>query len=1302
MNGSVPTYWQADVKSRWSDNSVRHAIISFHVDLPASTTVAVDFENSSSACHLGNLDTCQAAALDGTGMLAMRSGNWTATIEITNGSTQTANARTMINAGHYTYWLKGPVVTQMICEDLSTSRTYEMGFSQYSGSPVLSLHPQFIITAYPNYTSGIRQEFVLENAWSDRLINQTYSLAIKNGASGSNTVYSRSIFTHYYFSRWHKGNESAQVWDGTAPGSIEINHNLAYLSYTKAIPNYDLDVPVNSTRAAALVTTYNATDKGDEYGESAGLLKYMGSTGGRPEIAWTHQYQLQAVASGLATTDPVLHFIGDVSGHFPAHLREARTDNYLCATACTAPNSTTLAFGYPVTANSRPSLYTQDFASSQTTTTDKLSFYGPQVTAISVSSGTIRLTFANSHAFTVGSAVVACGYSTAAFNTANASTQGNCTSVTATRTVTAVPASNQIEYLYVGASPPADGSYATSNSFNVGTTLYAGWTWDVAHHPSVSYLPYLLTGSYYALEEIKFISGWLSANAAPAAIHYGRNYEWGIANPRGYQYRGAAWTIRSWSQAAFVLPDSSPERETVEFFLAKSAAAWEGIAGITDGSYVAADTSCPGYTAALNVLSPSSGANRNAWCFGKMSINLAKSNPLYFPLSWNTATYPCQRYEYGAYDCSATTTSLIGETWQNGYLFPSIGWSVEADQSYFSTVLQKYASFFTGLHASGSQLIYTQLGGMYTYWPPTMNTSDQYFSTFADYNAIIKSTTTTLSAAITSTTATSFTVADYTQVVWKPMWRRTSSAISSISVSSGTVQITFVSNHGLSVGDLIITSGHSTTALNTSSVSGKPITGVPAANILQYTYVGSTPPADGSYTVEAGFVAGTPSNPLHLLIENEDVAVCSIETNGVITVGSHASSTGLAAPVCTAGSSSRGLNQTTATTHSAGATVSPAYTIFRASDTYGGYPWLLRSSASFFYDYSGGSSLWSFLQTNMYSIWANTLETGGNPSWAMVPRSAGGLRITTSGIPAATSGAAYSTTLSATGGTAPYTWSIASGSLPAGLSINASTGVISGTTSGAISTNFTVRVTDSAADTRDVVLGFSAASGGATIVITPTSLTSVDVGVSVSQTFTATGGTGPYTWSVIGSSLPTGLTLSGAGILSGNPTVGGTYNFTIRATDSLGNTADQPYTWTINWLTLSITTGSSLAGGALNVAYSATLAATGGDGSYTWTLVGGVFPAGLSLNASTGEISGTPNTAANYSFTIRCTSGDSQTNDKTFTLIVTPPSTDVSFKGTRTRGMAIRCCGRAGSSTADTWDTITTTWAGTTTSWSGT
>jgi hypothetical protein len=156
-------------------------------------------------------------------------------------------------------------------------------------------------------------------------------------------------------------------------------------------------------------------------------------------------------------------------------------------------------------------------------------------------------------------------------------------------------------------------------------------------------------------------------------------------------------------------------------------------------------------------------------------------------------------------------------------------------------------------------------------------------------------------------------------------------------------------------------------------------------------------------------------------------------------------------------------------------------------------------------------------------------------------------------------------------------------------------------------------------------------------ITSPPSLTSGTIGVPYSATLTAAGGTAPYTWSITAGALPAGLTLSASGLLSGTATATGTFSFTVKVADAAAQTATAPLHITIVPAGLAITT-TALPNGALGVAYAATLAASGGTPPYTWSLTSGVLPAVLSLNASTGAITGTPTQAVTgtpLTFTVR-------------------------------------------------------------------
>jgi uncharacterized repeat protein (TIGR03803 family) len=172
--------------------------------------------------------------------------------------------------------------------------------------------------------------------------------------------------------------------------------------------------------------------------------------------------------------------------------------------------------------------------------------------------------------------------------------------------------------------------------------------------------------------------------------------------------------------------------------------------------------------------------------------------------------------------------------------------------------------------------------------------------------------------------------------------------------------------------------------------------------------------------------------------------------------------------------------------------------------------------------------------------------------------------------------------------------------------------------------------------------------------VTTISLPNGTVGSPYSQQLSAVSGEPPYSWSLISGSLPSGLTLATNGVISGTPTSNGTNNFTVQVTDALSATATQALTLNIS-PPLQVTT-ASLPNGTNGTAYSQALAATGGQTPYSWSLISGSLPTGLTL-VTNGVISGTPTSNGTNNLTVQVTDALSATATQSLRLTVFgPPS----------------------------------------------
>jgi hypothetical protein len=251
----------------------------------------------------------------------------------------------------------------------------------------------------------------------------------------------------------------------------------------------------------------------------------------------------------------------------------------------------------------------------------------------------------------------------------------------------------------------------------------------------------------------------------------------------------------------------------------------------------------------------------------------------------------------------------------------------------------------------------------------------------------------------------------------------------------------------------------------------------------------------------------------------------------------------------------------------------------------------------------------------------------------------------------------YSQILSGSGGTAPYTFAVTSGALPAGLTLTPA-GVLAGTPTAAGSSTFTVTVTDAAGCTGVRTYTIVIAAACPVITLAPPVLPPGAVGVSYSQAITASGGAGPYTFTVTSGTLPAGLTLTPAGVLAGTPTTAGTATVTIRGTDVNGCFGSIVYTIVIAAVPpvcpVITINPPTLPNGAVGVAYSQTFTGSGGTGPYTFTVTLGTLPAGLTLTPA-GVLAGTPTAPGSTTFTVRGTDANGCFAERVYTLVIACP-----------------------------------------------
>jgi hypothetical protein len=405
---------QIDIKARHADGSLRHAVLTLsipHLEQGKQTAIAISSgaKTNAAAISLDSLPQTFDVVLD----LSV------------NGKHLFASGHDLIAHGKPELWLNGPLATEW---------WFAAPLRDVHGVADPQLSAQFGIRSYGK-DRPLRIEVDVENDWAWTPGPHTVFYDAQIRANGK-TVFDKTGMVQPSHTRWR------QVFWWDKPADVFVKQDLTYLEKTHAVPNYDKNVEVSE---AALGAVYDRFTKSDRVPMSSGvLMKYMPTTGGRPDIGplplWTALYLLtmDRRAYEMMTVN------GDLGGSFSAHYRNEKT-------------------GRPVTTEEFPKIST--------------------------------------HSNYVG----------------------------------------QPQQLPL----PDKGGYKDP------------LVPDPSHEPSLDFVPYVVTGDRYYLEELEFWSQWNSWGTQP------ENHGFGQSLVTWDQVRAQAWSLRTLAQAEFIVPDDDPMKQTL-------------------------------------------------------------------------------------------------------------------------------------------------------------------------------------------------------------------------------------------------------------------------------------------------------------------------------------------------------------------------------------------------------------------------------------------------------------------------------------------------------------------------------------------------------------------------------------------------------------------------------------------------------------------------------------------------------------------------------------------------------------------
>ncbi len=512
-------------------------------------------------------------------------------------------------------------------------------------------------------------------------------------------------------------------------------------------------------------------------------------------------------------------------------------------------------------------------------------------------------------------------------------------------------------------------------------------------------------------------------------------------------------------------------------------------------------------------------------------------------------------------------------------------------------------------------------------------------------------TTQPISQTVTAGQAATFLVAASGEAPLTYQWRKNGTSISGATSTTYTTPATATSDSGSQFSVVISNSAGNVT----SNVATLTVTAAGVAPSISTQPTNQTVTAGQTATFS---VTSSGAAPLSYQWKKNGASINGATSSSYNTPAATASDSGSQFTVVVSNSAGDATSNAATLTVTAAA-VAPSITTQPASQTVGAsqtatFRVAASGTAPLSYQWKKNGTSISGATSSTYTTPVTATSDTGSKFTVVVGNSAGSvtsnaatltvnaspgapLQITTSLLSNAQAGIQFQVTLNATGGVQPYHWSIASGTLPSGLSLNADTGVLSGTALRGGQFGFSMQVSDSSSPAPQTAMKALTLSVLAfALQINSGGLPNGQVGVPFQASVSASGGVTPYTWTVLGP-LPAGLALNASsGAITGTPTHAGTSTFTITVTDSTQQTAKTSLSATIapaGVQPLAIST-TALSQPTVGQSYSATLQATGGTPPYTWTIQSGPLPTGLLLSPA-GQITGTPGTTGQSNFTVQ-------------------------------------------------------------------